>query len=680
MTAPIVPATLAFTAEGFPYSPLFDDVYHSTDGGLGQAAHVFLGGNDLPARWQERTRFTIVETGFGLGLNFLATWAAWRAHVAALPALAAAPQLHFVSVEKHPFTPDDLRRAYQHLSLHPEWAPLAPLIDALCTAWPLPLPGLHRLSLGDGLSLTVAFGDLLEWLPKLRVGADAFYLDGFSPAKNPAMWSPPVFKALARMARTDATVATYTAAGLVRRGLLDAGFEVGKRPGYGRKRDMLAGRFAPRWRVRRHEPPAVAAWPERHALVIGAGLAGCALACNLTANGWRVTLLERRDAPAREASGNPAGVFHPQLSRDDNVLARLTRAGYLHALAHWQALEKHYPLRWSRTGLLQLADDDAASHALPGLLDALGYPPAYVRAVDRQEAARLAGMPVAQGGLWFGQGGWIDPASLCRAQLMAAGDAATLVTGAAVTRLERCDTAWHALDAEGTTLAQAPVAILANAGQAGQLLQPYLARGDLPLKSVRGQLTGLPPGELAALRAVVCGDGYVAPPAAMDGCALTGATYDFDDHDDTVRVADHQRNLDRLAALLPDWAGRERLRHPAHTGDAGPHLDGRVAFRCTTTDRLPVAGAIPDIAAIQAGILANDGAYTGAHLADLPRLPGLFGVFALGSRGLVWASLCAALVTSQLEGNPWPVEAALADAIDPARALLGALRRGRKVV
>ncbi|AKJ69644.1 FAD-dependent cmnm(5)s(2)U34 oxidoreductase [Pandoraea thiooxydans] len=680
MSAPIVPATLAFTADGFPYSPLFDDVYHSTDGGLGQAAHVFLGGNDLPARWHGCSRFTIVETGFGLGLNFLATWAAWRAHLAAMPASRLAPQLHFVSIEKHPFTPSDLRRAYDHLAAHPEWAGLAPLIDALCAAWPLPLPGLHRLSLGDGLTLTVAFGDLLEWLPKLRAGADAFYLDGFSPAKNPAMWSPPVFKALARMARTDATVATYTAAGMVRRGLLDAGFELGKRPGYGRKRDMLAGRFAPRWRVRRHEPPTAVAWPDRHALVIGAGLAGCALAHELTANGWRVTLLERRDAPALEASGNPAGVFHPQLSRDDNVLARLTRAGYLHALALWEALAERQPLRWSRTGLLQLADDDAASAALPAVLEALGYPPAYVRAVDREEATHLAGMPVAQGGLWFGQGGWIDPAGLCRAQLMAAGEAATLVTGAAVARLERRGAAWHALDAQGATLAQAPVAVLANAAQAGQLLQPYLVRDYLPLKAVRGQLTVLPPDELTALRAVVCGDGYVAPPAAMDGCALTGATYDFDDHDDTVRVADHQRNLDRLAALLPDWAGRERLRHPAHSGEAGSLLRGRVAYRCTTNDRLPVAGPIPDIDAIQAGILKNGGAYAGAHLTDLPRLPGLFGVFALGSRGLVWASLCAALVTSQLEGNPWPLEAALADAIDPARTLLGALRRGLSIV
>lgn len=680
MTVPIVPAALAFTADGFPYSPLFDDVYHSTDGGLGQAAHVFLGGNDLPARWRERTCFTIVETGFGLGLNFLATWAAWRTHLAALPAMTAAPQLHFVSVEKHPFTPNDLRRAYDHLAAHPEWSGLAPLIGALCAAWPLPLPGLHRLSLGDGLTLTVAFGDLLEWLPKLRAGADAFYLDGFSPAKNPAMWSPPVFKALARMARTGATVATYTAAGLVRRGLLDAGFEMVKRPGYGRKRDMLAGCFAPRWRVRRHEPPAAAAWPERHVLVIGAGLAGCALACDLTANGWRVTLLERRDAPAQEASGNPAGVFHPQLSRDDNVLARLTRAGYLHALAHWQSLAKRHPLRWSRTGLLQLASDDAASAALPAMLEMLGYPDDYVRAVNQQEATRLAGVAVAQGGLWFAQGGWIDPASLCRAQLIASGDAARLVTGAAVARLERRGASWHALDARGATLAQAPVAILANAGLAGQLLQPYLAPDYLPLKAVRGQLTGLPPGELAALRAVVCGDGYVVPPTATDGYALTGATYDFDDHDDTVRSADHQRNLDRLAALLPGWAGRERCRQLAQTRETGPHLGGRVAFRCTTNDRLPVAGAIPDIAAIQADMVKNGGAYAGAHLADLPRLPGLFGVFALGSRGLVWASLCAALITSQLQGDPWPLEAALSDAIDPARTLLGALRRGQGVI
>jgi tRNA 5-methylaminomethyl-2-thiouridine biosynthesis bifunctional protein len=228
---PLAPASLVFTGDGTPFSDRFGDVYHSADGGPGQAAFVFLAGNGLPERWRGRECFTVLETGFGTGLNFLATWNAWRTDERR-PAM-----LRFLSVEKFPFHPDDLQR------LHGSWPELAPCSEWLRAAWPALETGPHRMAFDDGrVILDLFFGDALEVLPRLAEQVDAIYLDGFAPGKNPEMWSATVFEALADAARPEATLATWTVAAAIRKGLTEAGFDVWKSPGYGRKRDMLRGR------------------------------------------------------------------------------------------------------------------------------------------------------------------------------------------------------------------------------------------------------------------------------------------------------------------------------------------------------------------------------------------------------------------------------------------------------
>ena len=229
----IEPATLTFNSDGLPVSPTYDDVYHAAAGAHAQARHVFLGGNGLPARWAGRERFVIVETGFGLGVNFMATWLAWRGDE------ARCANLHFVSFEKHPFAAADLAQAH---TAFPEFAALS---QALCAAWPPLLAGTHRLCFDDGrVVLTLHFGDACAALPAIDDGADAFYLDGFAPAKNPELWSPALCRSLARIARRGATLATWSVAGDVRRALAAAGFAVERRPGFAGKRQMLAGRHA----------------------------------------------------------------------------------------------------------------------------------------------------------------------------------------------------------------------------------------------------------------------------------------------------------------------------------------------------------------------------------------------------------------------------------------------------
>ena len=647
----ITPATLAYTPNGTPYSAEYGDVYHSAAGGLDQARHVFLGGNGLlgeHARWRGRESFVIVETGFGLGLNFLATWQAWRDDP------KRSQRLHFVSFEKHPFIAADLSL------LHQRWPPLADCAQLLRGEWPPLLAGAHRLQFEHGrVVLTLFFGDAQVLLPKLRASADAFYLDGFAPDKNPELWSPRIFSSLARLAAGDATLATWTVAAAVRAGLSASGFAIETVPGFIPKREMSRGTF----RIKRDRASAsIAAHGQRNALVIGAGLAGCAAAERLAARGWDVTLIDAADGPAQGASGNPAGVLRPQPSLDDNPLARLSRASFLHALRHLRRLsEAGLPVRWEDCGVLYLARDPVHEQGQRRIAAGLSAAPGYLRFVERDEAAQLARWPVGVGGWWFAGGGWVRPASLCRANLQS--HAGRIVTrfGRAVARIERHGDEWRALDAESSVIAAAPHLILANATDARRLAGGGAVGHDaaqLPLRNARGQVSLLPQAATDPIEIVVCQDGYLTP--AVDGMRCAGASFSVDDEDAEPHLADHRENLARIAAMLPGYAGNI---DPAA-------LEGRVGFRSITLDRMPLVGAI----AASASAWATTPAIT--RMAGMPRQPGLYGLLGLGSRGLVWATLAAELLAAQIEGEPLPLEGDLVDAVDPARFLL---RRSRRI-
>jgi len=629
LPAPLVPATLALAADGTPFSTAYGDVYHSAEGGVAQAQHVFLRGNDLPARWRGRRVFTVLETGFGFGLSFLATWQAWRDDT------ARCERLHFVSIEKHPFEIADLQRL---LDRFPETKTQA---NQLVSSWPLLVPGMHRLEFeGGNVVLTLFFGDVAAGLPQLQLAADALFLDGFAPQKNPQMWEARLLRHLGRLAAPGATLATWSVAASVRTALQDAGFAVEKDKGFGTKREMLRGNLIPRKKTTTGNN-----FP-RSAIVIGAGIAGAAVCERLAARGWIVTLLERHAAPPAGA-GRHAGVFHPVVTRDDSLFARLTRAAFLHALNHWKSLEH---LEWARCGVLQLARGEDEQAAQRAALDALRLPPGYAQYATRNESSTHAGVPVAADGIWYPQGGWVRPLSLISAQLASAAGRFEARYRCEVARIAREGDGWSAYDHADRLLAQAPVMVLANAAEALKLAPSRAAR----IRKVRGQITFLPASMFTAPRVVVLRGGFVLP--AHRGESIAGASYDFDDDDAAARADSHAGNLERLEHILPGSGARF---DPAA-------LDGLVGFRAVAPDRLPLIGALAD----------EDAAAPKNPLpVTLPRLEGLYGAFAYGSRGLLWAGLGAELLASKLEGEPLPVEARLADALDPGRFLLRALRR-----
>ena len=637
-TAPIVPARIAFDGPGPdapPSAPDFGDVYHARAGAFAQARHVFLGGNRLPERWRGRARFVILETGFGLGNNFLATWAAWREDA------QRSERLFFVSIEKHPPTRTDLARAH---AASPEPALAAQLVEA----WPALTPNLHRLVFEAGrVQLLLALGDVRDWLAELVAAVDAFYLDGFAPAKNPDMWDAYTLKRLARLAAPGATAATWSVARGVRDGLTAAGFEVQRVPGFASKGQMCVAEYRPRHETERPAGRMALAPQAREVLIVGAGLAGAACAHALREQGIACRVLEARPGPAQAGSGNPGGLFHGTLNPDDGLHARFNRAA---ALATERLLKTIGPdLPWLQRGLLRL-ETRYGLDEMQALLARLGLPADYVQALDASEAAASCGLPLQQPAWFYPGGGALPPQAYVRALL---GDT-PLLSGHAVAALRQDGHAWSVLDAEGRTIASADALVLATGHETPALLASLrTAIPSWPLQAQRGQISNIPAGLGWPVPALpVAGAGYAI--ADGQGGLWCGATAQDGDLDVTLRDGDHAANLAQYRAL----AGVDAV-----IGDAP--LAGRVGWRLLAPDRLPLVGGLP--------MSEHQGRQDQVRL--WPELPGLAVCTGLASRGIGWAALCGQALASRLSGAPVPLEAGLLDAIAPARFALAQRRR-----
>ncbi len=646
-----------------PRSSRYDDLYHPRIGALAQARHVFLGGNELPARWAGRPRFVVLETGFGLGNNFLATWAAWRADP------QRCERLFYVAIERHPPQPADLQRAHAAA----DEPPLADLAAQLLHAWPPLVPGLHVLDFeACRLRLLLAFGDVAALLPGLQLQAGAFYLDGFAPARNPAMWEARVLKALGRRAAPDATLATWSVASAVRAGLRTAGFEPERRSGIGGKREITVARFRPSWHQDRH-PPVIhpPMQPPQHsdALVVGAGLAGAAVAQALTRMGLRVTVLESQATSAAGASGNPAGLFHGSVHADDGPHARLLRAAALCAQANYGPTVSGGQVAGQAQGLLRVESHADAWPAMQALAQRLRLPPDYVQALPAAAASAQAGIGLDRPAWFYPGGGWLAPAEWVALALNEPGLRLQTLTRVGALRQE--GTGWALCDPGGQAIARAPLVALCNAADAQRLLSP-LGHTPWPLRLTRGQVSFWAGQSAQALRCAVAGDGYALP--LPGGGLLCGATRDPEEAEgpqaqpaggrSACRHADHVRNIERLHRLTG-------LHAPADPRQ----WQGRVGWRVETDDRLPICGAVPLPVSLPSSPAQPSGVRRGDQVRHLPRQPGLFVLTALGSRGLTLAPLLGRLIAAQATGTPWPLEQDLVDAIDPGRWRVKAGRR-----
>ncbi|ADU36864.1 FAD-dependent 5-carboxymethylaminomethyl-2-thiouridine(34) oxidoreductase MnmC [Variovorax paradoxus] len=606
---------VAWRADGVPSSERFDDIYHTETGALAQARHVFLGGCGLPQAWAGQPQWRILETGFGLGLNFLATWQAWRSD-------ANRPRmLHFVSVEAHPVGAGDLFRAAE---AYPE---LASLAGELVAQWHGLLPGFHRLAFDEGrVLLTLCIGDVQPMLRAQRFEADSIFLDGFGPERNPAMWSPDTLKAVSRFARQGTGLATWTYAGEVRNALSQNGFQLERRPGLPPRRDCLGGVFAPAWTVRRRGPaPERIAAPGRCA-VIGAGLAGAAVAASLARRGWQVTVLDAASRPASGASGLPVGVLAPHVSPDDALLSRLTRAGIR---ATWLELERllEEGHDWRASGVLERRPE--GDTRVPANWSDNGPNESWPASAEQLSAADL---PVDAPAIWHARAGWVRPSRLIEAWLRQPG--VEFRGNASVARATRGADGWQLFDAADQLLIAADRVVVAAGFESGRFAP------GLPLQPVRGQVAWGHLNASALPATPLNGDGHLianVPDAEGALLWLTGATFDRDSTDLAPNTDDSAANRDRLARLHP--AAAAALAPAFERGE----VNAWVGVRCASGDRRPLVGPLT--------AEAN----------------GLWACTALGSRGLSFAALCAELLAAQWHGEPLPLPSTLAKALGTQR-------------
>lgn len=652
--------------EGQPISQQFDDPYFSVDNGLAESRYVFIAHNGLLERWQhwpwaDTASFNIVETGFGTGLNFLATWQAWREYLACefiSSPTSARPWLHFSSIEKYPLNHAQLKQA---LALWPE---LSELSSLLLQQYPTPKAGVHHLIWpAEKLSLTLWFADIKEALPQLSVPVHAWYLDGFAPSKNPEMWNDSLFHGMRRLSQSAhfqqpilyPTVATFTAAGIVKRGLQGAGFKLKKQAGFGRKRDMLTGVYyfqqGPEQPSHCWQKPWLARSfkPVHKVAVIGAGLAGCYSARALAERGIAITLFDPKGV-AQAASGNPQGGVYLKLNANDSALeSQFQLQAFDYALQSFKRYlgegSSDNP-HWQQCGLLQLAFDEKEQQRQTNYVQTHGDNNQLFTVVNAQQASELAGVELNQGGFFFPQAGWANPQALCKKLLEHP-------------LIQFQQQAIHQLD-ELTN--QFDHIIVATATNTATLLPTQ----HLPSKTIRGQLTYLQAERLPKFKTVLSGACYLSP--IQKQTLHLGATYDAKDSNPDLSEQDHLANLNNLAGLGPSFQQLAQQGLKAVVG-------GRVGFRCSAPDYLPMVGALSqDGAAIEAfRVLEKDS--KAIPKVAMPQHNNIWLNIAHGSKALVSAPLCAEILACHITGAALPVSLDIAEALWPGRFLMRDLAR-----
>lgn len=534
-------AGLIWGDDGAPRSSRFDDVYFSRDGGLAESRAVFLEGCDLPGAWSGRRQFTVAELGFGTGLNIAALLELWRR------ARPPGAHLSIFSIEAYPISAAESARALG------AWAELADAAAALAAAWPGRARGFHRAELpGFAATLDVAVMDAADALAAWTGTADAWFLDGFAPARNPGMWSQDVLRLVAERSAPGAGAATYSVAGAVRRGLEAGGFVLTRKPGFGAKRERLEARMPG------------AARPERAAprvALIGAGIAGASLARAFDMAGVQASVFDA-EGEGCGASGNPSALVTPRLDASLGPTAAL----YAQAFARAVRLYDTTPRAVIAEGALQLAVSDRDPRRFEAIAGADLFEPGGVIGLSAGDAGRRLG-EAAGGGLWLRDARVIAPAVVLNAWL------GGRVRKAQVARIERGEGGWRLLDGAESLIATADVVCLA-AGLGCQALA-----SGLPLGAVRGQAEWV--AGVAAPAAAAFG-GYVIP--TPEAGLLFGATHDRGDEARDVRAADTARNRRTLAATLPALA--------LAVGDRP--VSSRAAIRAATPDYLPIAGALEE--------------------------------------------------------------------------------------
>ncbi|WP_373819408.1 bifunctional tRNA (5-methylaminomethyl-2-thiouridine)(34)-methyltransferase MnmD/FAD-dependent 5-carboxymethylaminomethyl-2-thiouridine(34) oxidoreductase MnmC [Glaesserella sp.] len=659
-------ASLSFNIHNTPVSNQFDDIYFSTQDGLAESYYVFQEGNQLWQKWQQHPReyFVITETGFGTGLNFLAVAEAFERFRTEFPH-SPLKRLYFISFEKFPLSSTQLT------DIHRNYPQFAKFSRKLTACWQPRQVGCQRYHF-DVIYLDVWLGDMAENLPQLGDSyidsVDSWFLDGFAPDKNPEMWNEQLYRQMFRLTRSGGSFATFTASSQVRRGLQAVGFDVKKRKGFGKKREMLWG----------EKPLGVESAPLNFPYfyqknqaklddiaIIGGGVASLFIALSLLERGKNVTLYCKDDVPAKNASGNLQGAIYPQLSDDDERNVRFYVHSFDYALQRLAQIKSVVDFEMDLSGVALYAYNEKTAVKLKKIAEQ-GWDEELYKLCTAKQLTEKLGLDVPNGGAFIPQGGWLSPLQLVQngfAYLQQQG--LKVVLDHQVSDLQFVQGKWQ-WQHKGNTISHQTV-VLAS----GHTITDFSQTEGVPLYPVRGQVSQIPTNEtLSSLKCVICYDGYLTPMSPTDNCHCIGASHLRDNAETSFSLEEHQQNIAKLQQNLTACHWTANLDISENRAKVGI----RAAFR----DRVPMVGAVPNFG-LQKEQYINlyNQLRRREPIQRAACYPNLYLVAGLASRGLTTAPLLGELLAAQLCDEPLPLSEDILQALSTNRTWIRHLLRGR---
>ncbi|MCH7337579.1 FAD-dependent 5-carboxymethylaminomethyl-2-thiouridine(34) oxidoreductase MnmC [Acinetobacter sp. NIPH 2699] len=601
-----------------PISKQFGDVYFSKDNGLLETRHVFLNGNDLSERLSQLNDyqyFCVGETGFGTGLNILALWQLWR---------QIRPEnhshLHAISVEKFPLSKADLIRALN------VWTELQPLAEKLIEQYPLPIAGCHRLCFPEErFSIDLWLGDAQDIFPSIAKtqAVNAWFLDGFAPSCNPDMWQENVLNHIVRLSDVGTTFASFSVAGVLKRGLKQHGIHISRPRGFGHKREMLKAIWLDvasqtdipvlnaEENVATPQSASKATITQRKIAIIGAGIAGLSSAWAFAQRGHKVTIYEQNE-PLSGASGNPLALLNPKLCPIEQAHEHLMTLSWQHALNFYPRFKAFRPIQVQQIALKNPEE-------LLGLAEQ--YPETVLSAHASHEVIVIP--QTAFSSLTLQQAGAVSPHQL-RDEILQHPNIELKI--AKISALKPA-TAQTELWQDQNLITTADHVIVCCAKQSAELFEKYPV-----LKPIRGQVSWLEnSNQPLPLDQAYSYGGYCMQLNASQ--LLLGASFYPNRDDSNVLPDDHVHNYELIHSVFPEYA--QQLA-------SVDTWQGRASVRAQSLDYFPLVGKIQN----------NNEIYTFAGL---------------GSKGFLFAPLCSEVLAALVLGELCPIPQHLLDKLNPQR-------------